>query len=402
MDNHKLSANSKRWLLLTLLFMATLSSFCTDMYTPSLPILAKEFNNNSMATKLTMSSFLLGFTIGQVVVGVLSDLIGRRLILLINLAIFILFSFSIYFLDNIYQIVLFRFFQGLSVAATSVLSKSLVSDNFSGDKLNNVSIYLCSAWGLGIILAPALGGYLQFQFGWRSTFIFMTLYGLIILGLSIKNIKEPATKRRFSIANNLIVKNISLVLKDKFFISYALLIGIEYSLLVLFGIICPFIIETQMGYSTIFFGNMSLLIGMAYFFGTVLSRFIIYNISSDSLVAVCIVIELLCCILGLVFALTMIQTLFVLMVPSSLIIFCCGIANSIAMSKCLAQLPHIAGTAAAMLGSIFLFTTFIASLLVSYFSLSLIFYYSIFTIFSLFLLLLFLSLKRQSKFRVSS
>lgn len=151
----------------------------TDIYTPSLPLLAAEFKTDSDAAQATVSIYLLGALLACVLGGLFSEYIGNKKILLSGLSLAIVGIFICLFSTDLEGLIIGRFIQGFGSAAAPVIGFSMIQELYSEKEL--VKIY---AW-IGIVLAgspafaPALGGYFSMHLGWRFTFIFILAILLI-------------------------------------------------------------------------------------------------------------------------------------------------------------------------------------------------------------------------------
>jgi len=175
-----ISARKKRIILMILLFSIPLSGMGIDIYVPSLPALKVFFNEPHSLITLTVSLYLLGFSIGQAFFGPASDSMGRKNILFGGMILFSIFSLLATLTSTVHELLLMRFLQGLAVTAPVVVTKAIVTDLFDKETIKKASTYLVLAWSIGPIIAPAIGGHLQQYFGWRGGFYFLFVYGLIL------------------------------------------------------------------------------------------------------------------------------------------------------------------------------------------------------------------------------
>lgn len=168
-------------LIAFLTILSTMATFAADVYFPSLPAIKNDFNATNYETQLTLSVFLLGLGLTQIPFGILSDYIGRRKLLLINLIIFLSASLGCIFSESIYSFILFRFLQGVGSSAALVVGRSLYLDILPEEKAKRaitLSIpFVCISPGV----APILGGVIDYHLGWQYSFIFISLIVLCLL-----------------------------------------------------------------------------------------------------------------------------------------------------------------------------------------------------------------------------
>src|SRR3954469_3842145 len=135
-DTKSTRLDSKRLKLAAILgTLAAFAPLSIDMYLPALPHIAEELNTTQSFVQLSLTLFMLGLALGQLLVGPLSDVRGRRTPLLIGLAIYSIASLLCAFSPSIWIFITLRFIQGLSGAAGIVLSRAIVRDIYSGLEL---------------------------------------------------------------------------------------------------------------------------------------------------------------------------------------------------------------------------------------------------------------------------
>ncbi len=177
---------------------------------------------------------------------------------------FILAVISVPWCHNINQLLFLRFIQGTSIALTIVPIRAVLLDLFTGRELYKMMNYMSITWSIGPIIAPAIGGYLQYYLGWKANFYFLASYSIILLMLILKFMPETAAHYH-SFRLKPILENYRTILSCLKF-DYGLLSnGILYSLIILFSVVGPFLIQVELKYSSIHFGYISLLLGTAWF-----------------------------------------------------------------------------------------------------------------------------------------
>jgi len=164
-----------------LVSISLITGLSIDIYLPSLNAIQAHFDASYSAVQLTMSIYLAGFAIGQLVWGALSDWIGRVKILSMGL-IFYLFSTLLCLIANSIEIlILARFLQALAASCVPVSSYAIARDMFDGKERRQIYSYMSSMISLVPIFAPIIGGYLQSYYGWQSCFVFLLITGIIVV-----------------------------------------------------------------------------------------------------------------------------------------------------------------------------------------------------------------------------
>lgn len=182
------------------LILGALSAFgplSVDMYLPSLPAMAAGFRAPATAVELTLTGCVLGLGLGQLVVGPLSDTLGRRRPLVAGMVLYTVFSAACAMAPSVYLLVLFRVLQALGGAAGIVIARAVVRDLFSGRELARFFSLLMLVVGVAPIVAPLLGGQLIRFTSWRGVFVVLTLVGLVLLVATATGLPEtlPAQRR---------------------------------------------------------------------------------------------------------------------------------------------------------------------------------------------------------------
>ncbi|MBP2000929.1 DHA1 family bicyclomycin/chloramphenicol resistance-like MFS transporter [Paenibacillus shirakamiensis] len=182
------------WIAILLGSLSAFGPLSIDMYLPSLPKLTADLGTSESLTQFTLTAFLLGLALGQLVVGPLSDIKGRRSPLIISLILYAVSSLLCAFAPTIETLVALRFIQGLSGAAGIVLSKAVVRDLYSGTELTKFFSLLMLINGAAPILAPLIGGQLLRIFPWRGVFVVLFAVGVLMLLLVILGLPETLPK----------------------------------------------------------------------------------------------------------------------------------------------------------------------------------------------------------------
>ncbi|KUI99677.1 multidrug effflux MFS transporter [Vibrio sp. MEBiC08052] len=243
-----------------------------DLYVPSLPAITEYFSTTSGQVQQTISLYMLGYGIGQFLLGIVSDASGRKIVLRSCSIIFTLSSFACFeFAYSIHVLQFLRLMQGLSVAGLAVVARAMIVDVFDGKNLYKYTNYFGLSWSLGPILGPIIGGYLATYFGWKSNFIFFTIYGLTVTLISLTSFKET-NKSIIPYNQAFNIKSISRVILNPIFMGYTLIGGIGYAAIVYFNVIGPFLLQSKFGLTTVQYGYVALLLGAGYFLGSLLNK----------------------------------------------------------------------------------------------------------------------------------
>ncbi|KXB52272.1 drug resistance transporter, Bcr/CflA subfamily [Corynebacterium sp. CMW7794] len=178
-------------LMLTLALLSATAPFATDMYLPVLPHIAGEFGVEQAVAQFTLTGFFVGMAFGQLLIGPVSDVVGRRRLLLWSAGLALVASVLAALAPGIGVLILARILQGLGGGACNVLARSVVPDLLSGSAAAKTFSVLMAIGGIAPAIAPVIGGLLAEPVGWRG--IFWTLTGLHAVQLLLAFLLVPET-----------------------------------------------------------------------------------------------------------------------------------------------------------------------------------------------------------------
>ncbi len=183
--------------------LAMMGPFSVDTYLPSFPAIRQEFAASPLQLQQTLSVYLMTFAVMTLFQGALSDSFGRRPVILVCLAIYTFASVGAASAQSFGQLLLFRGAQGLSGGVGWVVGRAIIRDTFAGHDAQRLMSLVTMIFGLAPALAPVIGGWLQTWFGWHSIFIFLALYGgmmLAVCGLRLPETHPPEARQPFALA----------------------------------------------------------------------------------------------------------------------------------------------------------------------------------------------------------
>ncbi|AGL19952.1 multidrug effflux MFS transporter [Actinoplanes sp. N902-109] len=340
-------------IVLVLGFLTALGPLTIDMYLPALPTITDDFGVTAAAVQLTLTGTLVGLALGQLLVGPMSDAVGRRAPLIAGVAVHLLASVLCVIAPNLAVLGSLRVLQGLGAAAASVVAMAVVRDLFSGFAAAKLFSRLMLVVGVAPILAPTIGGQtLQFT-SWRGVFVVLTLIAVAILAVTAIVLPEtlPAERRRNGgIAGT--VRDYGRLFTDRVYVGLILVAGLAMAALFAYVSGSSYVLQDGFGLSEqqfafVFAGGAVGLIGATQFNVRLLRRWTPQQILAGSLVG------------GLGFALVLLITaatgfggLFGVLVPLWLVLTTVGLAMPNAPALALSRHGEAAGTAAALLGAV--------------------------------------------------
>lgn len=357
-------ASDSRIKLVTLMAFVSmpLSGFVTDIYLPSFPAMAKNLMVAERDIQLTLTTYLLSYGISQLFIGSILDSIGRYRPRLLALTVLMLSSLLITYMDHVFVICLLRAIQGVAVSILVVATRALFADLYQGDKLKNYLSYFTIVWSCGPILAPFLGGYLEKMFDWKANFYFLAFYAAILLLFELVFSGESiAMKKRINLSDNVLVYRE--MLQNKLFILGILVLGISYSIVMLFNITGPFIIENTFHFTSVAIGYCTLLLGLSWMIGGLIAKRRM-DLSFNQRVWKPIAVQVLA-IIGLLGVSSLYQNIYVMVGFAFVIHIISGVLFTSFFTSSMLFFPANAGTAGGLMGGLVYIITSVASSLVS-------------------------------------
>lgn len=267
------SIKNLNWATFQAFALIPLSGLAMDIFIPSLPSMATDLSITENLVRQTISVFLISYGLSQLFVGTIVDAYGRYRASYWSLITFIAMCGLTYFSHSISVILIARIMQGITVGIITVAKRAFIVDNYEGEKRKKLLGYITIIWSLGPIIAPFLGGYIAYHFGWRFHFVFLGLYALIILFLEFIFSGE-SIKIYSSLAFRSVVSKFRIMLSDKSFVTGLMILSTCTSIVMIYNLSGAFIIE-QMGYSSVVIGYVSLSLGCAWLLGGLASNYFI-------------------------------------------------------------------------------------------------------------------------------
>ena len=253
-----------------------LSGFATDIYIPSLPSMGADMHISSIQVQLTLTVFLISYGTSQLFLGSILDSYGRYKFSMGALLVFILASMVIAITKNIYIIYAMRVIHGITVAMIVVAKRAYFVDVYEGDRLKHYLSMFTIIWSAGPIVAPFLGGYFQTTFGWQSNFYFLAAIAFVIAILETIYSGETI-RHRTEFHLKKIAGLYAEMIKTTTFSLGILMLSFAYSMVIMYNMTGPFIIEHHFSFTPIVAGYCSLILGFAWMVGGFIGRALIHR-----------------------------------------------------------------------------------------------------------------------------
>ncbi|HVU98338.1 MAG TPA: multidrug effflux MFS transporter [Puia sp.] len=265
--------------ILVLGSLTALGPFSIDMYLPGFEDIAKSLETSVSEVGLSLASYFVGISLGQLLYGPLLDRYGRKKPLYAGLAVYILSTVVCMRAQNINVLIVLRFIQAVGSCAAQVTAMAMVRDLFGPKESAKVLSLLLLVLGASPMIAPTAGGYIVVTWGWRAIFLVLLVLGVLILGLSILFLPNsyPADEG-FSLRPRFIVRNFLSVFSVPQFLIYVFVMALAFSGLLAYVAGSPVIFMGifhvgKQTYGWIFAFLAVAFIGLSQFNGLLLKRY---------------------------------------------------------------------------------------------------------------------------------
>lgn len=321
-----------------------------DMYLPALPTMTGDLATTDGTLQLTLTAFVVGLALGQLMVGPLSDSFGRRKPLLIGLIVYIAASVVAAQTSVVEVLIAVRFVQALGAAAGIVIARASVRDLFSGTAMTKFFSMLMLVTGCAPILAPILGGQILDWTSWRGVFWVLTGFGALLLATIAFTLPEPLPRqRRTTLGIAQVARTYTALLRERNFLGYALTAGLVFAALFAYISGSSFVLQDIFGlsaqtYSYVFGAGGIGIVVMGQVNARLVGRFSERGLLATGVTVATVGAWLM--VAAAVFQLGMLA----LLIPLGFVVSSIGLVMPNCMSLALANHPEAAGSAAALLG----------------------------------------------------
>lgn len=326
----------------------SLPSMSTDIYLPSMPTMATYFHTNLSTIQYTIFFYTVGFSIGALFFGPISDRIGRKPVILWSLALAALSSFVATVSTSLDTLFAARLIQGIALVGVGstmrAVTKDICPDKESMAKfgaLLGIAIPIASA------LAPVLGGYIEKYFNWRVSFAFILVYIIIFLVYTIKFLPETNHDKLDRSFKYLIMDYAEVVCNGTFFRYNAIT---AFALCSMYGYltVSPYLLQVKIGLSPENFGYTNLLVSATLIASSYINSKMIYHRGIDNMLKIGVSLLGIAGVLFLFCGILHIANLFTILVPMMIMICGCGFIYPNASAGGLSLFSKSAGTAGAI------------------------------------------------------
>lgn len=371
--------------------LVALGQISTSIYIPSMPSIVADLATTPERVNLTLSGFLLGFAICQLVFGPGSDHFGRRPVLFVGLGLYLLATLLCALAPDIDTLILGRLLQGMAACAGPVLGRAIVRDVYGASRTAAAMAWIGAALAISPAVAPIIGGYLQEWFGWRASFIFLMIVGLVIAAATWRLLAETSPRHNGSHSSDrtttatadsmrapqeMMVKTganggaeisakpapmagsdtprllaaFGTLLAERSFVGYTLCVAFIFAGLMAYAAGGPFVFITLLGLTPSTFGMLAVFTVAGYLAGSLAAGRLSKRMPARRLTAAGLALSLLGSAGLVVPALTAAPSVLAVVAPMVLFTAGLGIVLPAGIAGAMAPFPRIAGAASALLG----------------------------------------------------
>ncbi len=361
----------KRYLTLILILgsLTALGPFTIDMYLPGFPAMAKDLGTDVSTVGLSLSSYFIGLSLGQLLYGPLLDRFGRKKPLYLGLVIYILASLACAWSADIESLIIFRFIQAIGCCAAAVASVAMVRDLFPVEENAKIFALLILVLGTSPMIAPTVGSYVTATWGWHPVFVILSIMGLLILVAVYTGLPESRQPdKNFSLAPSFIINNFRQVISVNQFSIYVASGALALTGLLVYVSGSPILLMEVFGVNEKTYGIIFAVLSIGLIGASQVNSFLLKKYSSQQLIISSLYIQLL------VAAILFIGTYydFLGLVPTLCLIFlylcCTGIVLPNTSALAMAPFSENAGTASSLLGASQMGLGALTTIVLSYYS----------------------------------
>jgi len=337
-------------LILILGSLAALGPLSIDMYLPAFPDMSRSFGASASLIQLSLTACMLGMALGQLIVGPLSDVRGRKRPLMIALLAYLLASLACAMAPTIEVLIALRFIQGAAGASGIVISRAIVRDLFEGPELTRFFAALSLVNGTAPILAPVIGGQLL-RFGdWHFVFYLLAILStLMLLAVALRLPETLPLERRVEGNLTTTLKTFGRLLTDRVFIGYAFAQAFVMGAMFAYISGSPFVLQNIYGASPQQFSFLFGLNGIGIILAAQIAGRLAGRVDSERLMRISLTVVASASIL-LFFALTLTDQLIFVMIPLFFVVSSVGLISTLGFTLAMQNYGATAGSASALLG----------------------------------------------------
>src|SRR4051812_4906673 len=321
------------------------------LYTPALTLLAHVFATTEDAIRTTITVYLFGFALAQLLCGALSDRFGRRPVVLVCLALYVVGAAVCAGAGSVIMLDLGRVVQGIGACGGMALSRVMVVDRFSGPPAARIISLMSLILSVAPAVAPVFGGALITVASWRLLFVLMALYGVGLFLLVWRFPETNARRDKLAMRPRALLGNYRMLLTSRAFIGQVVLTAFAVGGFYTAQTLTPFILMGRLGVSSTIFGMLTASLMLAYLVGALATNRLLRYLAPHRLVVIgasFVMVAALALAVGLRFGVGIAEVI----APMCLWLFGLAFVMPGVTTAALGLFPRNAGSASALMGSL--------------------------------------------------
>ncbi|MCK6989455.1 Bcr/CflA family multidrug efflux MFS transporter [Enterobacter asburiae] len=331
--------------------LAMLMPLSIDMYLPALPVISAQFGVPAGSAQMTLSTYILGFALGQLFYGPMADSLGRKPVILGGTLVFAAAAVACALAQTIDHLIIMRFFHGLAAAAASVVINALMRDIYPKEEFSRMMSFVMLVTTIAPLVAPMAGGAVLVWFSWHVIFWILALAALLASAMIFFFIDEtlPVERRqKFHIRTT--IGNFASLFRHKRVLSYMLASGFSFAGMFSFLSAGPFVYIELNHVSPQHFGYYFALNIIFLFIMTIINSRFVRRVGALNMFRAGLWIQFVMAIWLVVSAFLGVG-FWALVVGVAAFVGCVSMVSSNAMAVILDEFPHMAGTASSLAGT---------------------------------------------------
>ncbi|ENN1211352.1 Bcr/CflA family multidrug efflux MFS transporter [Salmonella enterica subsp. enterica serovar Typhimurium] len=323
--------------------LAMLMPLSIDMYLPALPVISAQFGVPAGSAQMTLSTYILGFALGQLIYGPMADSLGRKPVILGGTLVFAAAAVACALAQTIDQLIVMRFFHGLAAAAASVVINALMRDIYPKEEFSRMMSFVMLVTTIAPLMAPIVGGWVLVWLSWHYIFWILAIAAILASVMIFALIKEtlPVERRQpFHIRTT--IGNFAALFRHKRVLSYMLASGFSFAGMFSFLSAGPFVYIEINHVPPQDFGYYFALNIVFLFVMTIINSRFVRRVGALNMFRAGLWIQ---------FAMAVWMVFSALMVGVAAFVGCVSMVSSNAMAVILDEFPHMAGTASSLAGT---------------------------------------------------
>ena len=350
------------------LLIAT-EAFTIDSSLPAMPAIALGLGTDNAAVQISLSMFMLGMAVGQIVHGPLSDRFGRKPILLFAAGLYTVVTLGTVFVTDVETLTALRLVQGFAGAAGHILTRAIVRDRFDREAAARLLSYIMLMLALAPVVAPILGAHLTIWLGWRSVFVFLTIYGAVVVIANLIFLEETHTSPdRRALHPTRMASAFAEVMASRVFWGYLLCAASAFAGLFAFLAGSSAVMISYLGLGADTYGYVFAAVMVGHLGGLVWGGRVVGRYGIDRLLRIGVITGAVGGVMMGVLAWTGVTNVAAIAIPAFVFMTAFALIVPQAAVSAMSPFPHIAGAASSLMGFLQLSTGAATGAIVAHFN----------------------------------